>query len=253
MLRSAKRLLLPHGYCDFVYSNTVLRGSPDKPDGETILNVLRCFRVAAPSIRFVPWAALASCWPLPQQLLPASAAGGGRRRCCTSIAEELFIISRLSRSAERSKRYFHGRGSNGKRQVQTLPSSPSQALTRQLPQRGSHWRVGGGPADRAKLVQCGNNRAPLSRSTAAANEDRARRFAPYWAQANSTACPACQWLSLWEQRRRPPPAAETGRSCWGSGQQDASAAQGTMRMLGAATRSWQSRTALTERVRPLPA
>ena len=29
------------------------------------------------------------------------------------------------------------------------------------------------------------------------------------------------------QRRRPPPAAETGRSCWGSGQQDASAAQGT--------------------------
>ena len=38
------------------------------------------------------------------------------------------------------------------------------------------------------------------------------------------------------QRRRLPPAAETGRSCWGSGQQDASAAQGTMRMLGAATR-----------------
>ena len=39
-----------------------------------------------------------------------------------------------------------------------------------------------------------------------------------------------------QQRRRPPPVAETGRSCWGSGQQDASAAQGTMRMLGAATR-----------------
>ena len=38
------------------------------------------------------------------------------------------------------------------------------------------------------------------------------------------------------QQRRPPPVAETGRSCWGSGQQDASAAQGTMRMLGAATR-----------------
>ena len=38
------------------------------------------------------------------------------------------------------------------------------------------------------------------------------------------------------QRRRPPPAADTGRSCWGSGQQDASAAQGTMRMLAAATR-----------------
>ena len=25
--------------------------------------------------------ALASCWPLPQQLLPVSATGGGRRRC----------------------------------------------------------------------------------------------------------------------------------------------------------------------------
>ena len=42
------------------------------------------------------------------------------------------------------------------------------------------------------------------------------------------------------QRRRPPPVAETGRSCWGSGQQDASAVQGTMRMLGAATRKKRS-------------
>ena len=39
---------------------------------------------------------------------------------CTSIAEELFIISRLSRSAERSKRYFHGRGRGGKRQLLRL-------------------------------------------------------------------------------------------------------------------------------------
>ena len=38
------------------------------------------------------------------------------------------------------------------------------------------------------------------------------------------------------QQLRPPPAAETGSSCWGSGQQDASAVQGTKRMLGAATR-----------------
>ena len=36
------------------------------------------------------------------------------------------------------------------------------------------------------------------------------------------------------QRRRPPPVAETGRHCWGSGQQDASKA---LRMLGAATRA----------------
>ena len=40
----------------------------------TILNGLR-YRVAAPSIRIVPWAALASCWPPPHQLLPVSAAG----------------------------------------------------------------------------------------------------------------------------------------------------------------------------------
>ena len=39
-------------------------------------------RVAAPSGCIVPWAARASCWPQPQQLLPASAAGSGRR-CCT--------------------------------------------------------------------------------------------------------------------------------------------------------------------------
>ena len=38
------------------------------------------------------------------------------------------------------------------------------------------------------------------------------------------------------QQRRPLPAAETGRSCWGSGQQDMSAAQGTKWTLGAATR-----------------
>ena len=39
-------------------------------------------RVAAPCVCFVPCVALASCRPLPQQLLPVSAAGRGRR-CCT--------------------------------------------------------------------------------------------------------------------------------------------------------------------------
>ena len=37
------------------------------------------------------------------------------------------------------------------------------------------------------------------------------------------------------QRRRPLPAAEAGRSCWGRGQQDTNAAQGMKWMLGAAT------------------
>ena len=54
---------------------------------QTIWNGFR-YRVAAPSIRFVPWAALASCWPLPQQLLPVSATGGGRRRCTLAIFTE---------------------------------------------------------------------------------------------------------------------------------------------------------------------
>ena len=60
------------------------------------------------------------------------------------------------------------------------------------------------------------------------------------------ALPTRQWLSLWEQRRRPPPAAETGRSCWGRGQQDASEA---LRMLGAATRAVSPK--VTERARTL--
>ena len=38
------------------------------------------------------------------------------------------------------------------------------------------------------------------------------------------------------QQRRPLPAAETGRSCWGSGQQDARPLQGPLQTLGAATR-----------------
>ena len=38
------------------------------------------------------------------------------------------------------------------------------------------------------------------------------------------------------QRRRPRPAAETGRSCWGSGLQDTNAAQGMKQTQGAATR-----------------
>ena len=42
------------------------------------------FRRAGPDGLRLPASAslpLASCWPLPQQLLPVSAAGGGRRRC----------------------------------------------------------------------------------------------------------------------------------------------------------------------------
>ena len=47
----------------------------------------------APSIRIVPWTALASCWPLPQQLLPVSAAGGGRRRCTLAMFSGRIILN----------------------------------------------------------------------------------------------------------------------------------------------------------------
>jgi len=49
----------------------------------TALRAAALYRVVAPSIRFVPWTALASCWPRPQQWLPVSAAGSGRH-CCDS-------------------------------------------------------------------------------------------------------------------------------------------------------------------------
>ena len=69
------------------------------------------YRVAAPSIRFVPWVALASCWPLPQQLLPVSAAGGGRRRCTLRINSGKNILNfafGATAFAERSKRIYTG-------------------------------------------------------------------------------------------------------------------------------------------------
>ena len=41
----------------------------------------------------MPWVALASCWPLPQQLLPVSAAGGGRRRCTLAMFSGRIILN----------------------------------------------------------------------------------------------------------------------------------------------------------------
>ena len=109
---------------------------------------------------------------------------------------------------------------------------PLRLLRSHLSHRERHWRVGQAHAGRAKFGFIINSSALLQR--AAASEQ-------YPCQAAVNLCsralsfyvisgfrcpvesdPAYQWLSLWGQRRRPPPAAETGRSCWGSGQQDAS-------------------------------
>ena len=47
-------------------------------------------------------------------------------------------------------------------------------------------------------------------------------------RANAAAATTVDIPSRWDlQQRRPRPVADAGRSCWGSGQQDASAAQGT--------------------------
>ena len=89
----------------------------------------------------MPWAARASCWPLPQQLLPASAAGGGRRRCTLRIfsGKNILNFAFVALCGARQT-HFHGRGRRGKRHLHTLPGSPSQALTRQLSQRESPWQ-----------------------------------------------------------------------------------------------------------------
>ena len=59
----------------------------------------------------------------------------------------------------------------------------------------------------------------------------------YRQQRGNTSCGAANRRSEKNvQQRRPPPAAETGRSCWGRGQQDTSATQGTKWSLGTATR-----------------
>ncbi len=88
------------------------------------------YRVAAPSIRIVPWAALASCWPLPQQLLPVSATGGGRRRCTLAIISGKIILNFGFLKSLRTfqKPFFHGWGRKGKRQLLRL--LPAEAAAR---------------------------------------------------------------------------------------------------------------------------
>ena len=92
------------------------------------------YRVAAPSIHFVPWAALASCWPLPQQLLPVSATGGGRRRCTLHIFSGKNIFNRAMPERLRTLRHciFTRRGRKGKRQLPELPQSKPDGFASSL-------------------------------------------------------------------------------------------------------------------------
>ena len=89
--------------------------------------------------------------------------------------------------------------------------------------------------------------APLRGAAAAAAEGPSNRRSAKNAFSEATSIFPLRPL-LWDyqgraalslQRRRPPPAADAGRSCWGSGLQDASASQGTKQTQGAATRRIQ--------------
>ena len=97
------------------------------------------YRVAAPSIHFVPWAALASCWPLPQQLLPVSATGGGRRRCTLHIFSGKNIFNRAMPERLRTLRHciFTRRGRKGKRQLPELPQSKPDGFASSLEEGAS--------------------------------------------------------------------------------------------------------------------
>ena len=108
------------------------------------------YRVAAPSIRIVPWAALASCWPLPQQLLPVSATGGGRR-CCTLAmfsGKSIFICSSETLAGV-SELLFHGRGRSVERYL--LPKSAIRVM-----QKGAArpFQTPKGKSKRKKASRC---------------------------------------------------------------------------------------------------
>ena len=75
------------------------------------------------------------------------------------------------------------------------------------------------------------------------NTDRAKTVQPWLIKQKSheifrSTASTVDIPNHWDlQQRRLRPVADARRSCWGSGQQDASATQGTRRMLGAATRN----------------
>ena len=112
----------------------------------------RCIgaRVAAPSGCIVPWAARASCWPQPQQLLPVSAAGSGRR-CCTgaffpaglfggSMLFESTLAAPFSRQIKQKLRYPLDTGVLGGRGwIRTTEAESSRFTV------CPHWPLGNTP------------------------------------------------------------------------------------------------------------
>ena len=88
--------------------------------------------------------------------------------------------------------------------------------------RGSPTRGAGERSETERLDKGQPDRKPLLDSTSPSPLTPCHL--PYRGEALAfrKASPLRQRLPYQGQRRRPPPAAETGRSCWGRGQQDAS-------------------------------
>ena len=145
------------------------------------------YRVAAPSIRIVPWAALASCWPLPQQLLPVSAAGGGRRRCTLRINSGKIIFNfAFVALCGALQTPFHRRGRKGMRHLQCLFPTETAAL----------WKTGS-PSQSPTVPD-----SPFCRcatSSPGAGEVFPQRESLWQSPQTSS---LCQGLSLWERWHR---------------------------------------------------
>ena len=97
-----------------------------EPEKHPLLSRRGRRRVAAPCVCFVPWTALASCRPLPQQLLPASAAGRSRRRC-NIRGKIIFYRKKARKSADFLAFTFHGEGRGDKRHPAAVGLRPSRS------------------------------------------------------------------------------------------------------------------------------
>ena len=161
-----------------------------------------------------------------------------------SSAEILFLICEKEKPAGFSFSLFHGKGRNGKQHLLAL-----------APLRGAAAAAAEGPINRRNVKKVQRRRPPPAADTGRscwgsglqdASAAQGTKQTQGAATRLSEAAGIFSFRPLpWDyqgraapclQRRRPPPAADTGRSCWGSGLQDASAAQGTKWTLGTATR-----------------
>ena len=144
------------------------------------------------------------------------------------LAENLFLFAAQKNLRIFLSCFFTGRGRGGKRHL-LLSACGRRAAT-------SDWR---NPKKQLRDLHALERRShpadhgpsfaslfpPLAAVSSAAIPVRVKLKTP---RANAAAATTLDIPSRWDlQQRRPRPVADAGRSCWGSGQQDARAAQGT--------------------------